>query len=254
MRGKNQTFYELKELLAESGRRIDKQLCPICTVTRASLMQFLGSLSFENVNDYETRQKLWASLGFCNRHAWQWYSLKNASGSAIIYKDIAKRLKNAFQEGKFPYASGEGKSGGFFDKIMGGKGGSGSKDGIVPGLHDRRALNLENCPACVEEDGIHKRVLEEFAAGLHEEDFRAAYKNSSGVCLPHLGWLYQRAKPDLQQMLLETEAAKWAETERELDIAIDKFNFKHQVGKQELGDEAAAIRRSLWKAAGMDGM
>lgn len=252
-KGKNQTYYELKERFEETGERAEKQGCPVCRLTLEGVARFLNLLSNENVNDFDLREQLRAAFGFCTRHTWQWHSLKNASGTAIIYQDIARNLTRRIRSGDFP-PTGEKNSRGFLDRLRNTSGRPNTKNG-TPGMQRREDLGLGRCLGCAEQSLIEQRVLEEFIGGLSEEAFRQAYQKSNGICLPHLSLAGEAVSdPNLRQFLLKTETHIWDRIEQELGVTIEKFNFDKAKGKQELGEETRAIGRAIWKSAGNEGM
>ncbi|HEX2915819.1 MAG TPA: DUF6062 family protein [Chloroflexia bacterium] len=259
MVGQNQTYYEIKERFELAAGQPEKAACPLCQLTRESVARYMGSLSYENVNDPEQRERLRASGGFCNRHSWQWHSHKDALGTAIIYQDVARVFLSKLAEGNLattlsPVRSGLWSffSGGVTEKT----GGSGQNNHELgaPGIEKREELKLARCPACELEDANGQRLVEEFVHGLKEEGFREAYTASKGICLPHLAWAEERMNTTTRQLVLKVEAEKWAEIQNELGQVIEKSNFDHHLGQQKLGPEAYAIYRSLWKASGMEGL
>lgn len=260
MQGKNQTFYELKERFEEAGQKPDRQLCPLCQLTREGVMRYLGSLSYENVNDPQERDKLRAAGGFCNRHSWQWYSLKDALGTAIIYEDVARLFLQKLRQGD-PFNTPSRSSGGGLWTVLSSVG---SKEPAndpnnrhemgAPGIEKREELRLGHCPACEVELEVGERVVSEYVAGLNEESFRQSYAHSSGICLPHLAWSLEKMPDSARQFVLAVEAEKWADTQKELGEVTEKLNFDHTRGRRELGEERHAIYRAVWKAAGMEGM
>ena len=52
---------ELKDAFTQSG-------CPICTISQEEAFRYINHLLWENVNDLETRLRIFASLGYCPRH------------------------------------------------------------------------------------------------------------------------------------------------------------------------------------------
>src|SRR5262245_43226523 len=66
--------------------------CPLCRVERDSVLKYISSLFYEQVNDFNLRDRLRDSLGFCREHAY--FAVDelpgNALGIAIIYQDLIK--------------------------------------------------------------------------------------------------------------------------------------------------------------------
>ncbi len=260
MTGKNQTYYALMERLEEAGKRADRQVCPICQLTKEGVRGYLGSLSYENVNDPQERDKLRAAGGFCNRHGWQWYGLKDALGTAIIYEDVARFFLQKLRQGD-PFNTPALSWGGGLWSLLTTIGPKELDNNIksrhemgAPGIEKREELKLSHCPACQVELEVGERVIDEFVAGINEESFRQSYAQSTGICLPHVAWALEKMENNSRQFVLEREADKWAKIQKELGEVIEELNFDHTKGHRDLGEERYAIFRSVWKAAGMEGM
>ncbi len=75
-------FYELQEVLAQPG-------CPLCFLRYDTERRYFDTLFYELVNDYETRQKVIHSGGFCPEHtAFIFQERHSVLGIAIIYHDL----------------------------------------------------------------------------------------------------------------------------------------------------------------------
>src|SRR5687767_11547818 len=78
----NVMAYKLLEACREPG-------CPVCRLEQRSVERYLDSQFYESVNNPAWRDRLRASLGFCQEHAWLAVDqrLGDALGFAIIYRD-----------------------------------------------------------------------------------------------------------------------------------------------------------------------
>lgn len=254
MAGRNQTFYELRERFEQMAIKSDKQACPICQLTLEGGKRYLNLLSYENVTNPTERAKTRSAGGFCNRHTWQWYKLNDALGTALIYGDVAKVMTDKLQSGEFAQPRSEGK---FWKKLFAQSSSENSSDSTLeranaPGTVRREDLGLARCPACSVEDEVQTRVVEEFADGLTDATFRQAYAASAGICIPHLVSTLEKLTDEKNRRFLQqTEQHKWQELQAELDLVVDRQNFDFHKGAQQHGDEIFAVKRSLWKAAGL---
>lgn len=255
MAGRNQTFYELRERFQQMATKSDKQACPICQLTLEGGKRYLELLSYENVTNPAERAKTKSSGGFCNRHTWDWSKLNDALGTALVYGDVAKVFAEKLQNGELGQPRNEGK---FWKKLLTQPRSDTNGDNAVertnaPGMVRREDLGLGRCPACIVEDEVQTRVVEEFADGLTDAAFRDAYTASAGICVPHLVSVLEILSDDgTRRFLQQTEQRKWQEIQAELDLVVDRQNFDFHKGAQAHGDEIYAVKRSLWKAAGLN--
>ena len=72
--------------------------CPICSLLVKYSMAALDSLLYEQVTDPAARERLQASHGFCNWHAWMLLRIPTGrSGVAIIYATLVRQQLDALQ-------------------------------------------------------------------------------------------------------------------------------------------------------------
>ena len=70
----------------------------MCSLLTRGAERALDGLMYEQVNDPVTRERLVASHGFCNWHAWLLPRIANsASGVAIIYRHLLEVALDALE-------------------------------------------------------------------------------------------------------------------------------------------------------------
>jgi hypothetical protein len=260
MAGRNQTFYELRERFEKFAYKSDKQACPICQLTIEDVQRYMNLLSYENVTNPAERFKLRDAGGFCNKHTWQWFSLNDALGTALIYGDVTKMVQAKLAAKAFNQNKPDGNTNGSFWKklkaanLINNLENVGPERNDAPGTVRRENLGLKHCPACQIQDATQLRILEEFADGLSDPKFRQAYLTSAGICLPHLAGAQDLLDSESSQFLHQVEIAKWAELQSELDLMVDRLNFDAKRGPQVVGDEKFAVRQVLWKSSGLQAL
>jgi hypothetical protein len=221
-------YFQLLDAFKQPG-------CPVCTRLEQGAIRSLDALMYEQVNDPFTRDRLVASHGFCNWHAWMLPSVANsASGVALIYRHLLQetldRLVVARQE-----ARPRRRWRRLWERLTG----SGRES--LPMLAWRQRKT--RCPLCgfarqAERDDL--RTILEFIA---EPEFGGAFARSSGLCLPHLyaAMAVGRDHPSLS-LLLAMQEARWKDLVWELEEFARKFDYRY-------ADEAKGRETSSWHRA-----
>jgi len=126
--------------------------CPLCRLEHAADLRYLERLFYAQVNEYNTRQQLRASLGFCVQHAELALSevKGQALGLAIIYDDLLRLVVEQIDKNNTLLTA---------DK---------------------------KCPACENRDENNTRVLSELSKYMLSEAMQTALATSAGLCLGHL--------------------------------------------------------------------
>src|SRR5258706_13138076 len=183
--------------------------CPICRVEHDAALRYMSSLFYEQVNDFNLRERLRASLGFCRQHAHMTVDelQGNALGIAMIYQDM---LKVAIHH-----------------------------------LEDRKGSPgpVRKCPACEQRDLSMMRTLSELSKNIQDETIINALKTSEGLCLFHLRHSLRPMR------MLETRALMISikrEIMSRLRVELGEFIRKndYRFSKETFGPE-----RDSWKRA-----
>lgn len=191
--------------------------CPVCRLIAAGTQQRLRHLFHESVNDPLLRETLRGSLGYCARHAEMAAGTSDACGIAILYHDILSRVLRRLE------AAGRGT----------------------------RLPAPSPCPECLAEQAEERRYLHALARDLHDPDLQTAYRQSNGLCVPHLERLIALAAPEIVAFLAGQEKARLAALADELEEFIRKHD--HRFAHEPMHAERDSWRRALQKAAGVCG-
>ena len=200
------------------GRLLDAmdEGCPVCQVVGWSAERLIDTLLYEHVNDPETRRRFRESLGFCNRHAWQARAHGDAIGQTILYEDLMTRVAERMMSGALPVASSV-------------------------------------CAVCREEDEVERQCLVEFMSHVADAEVQRRYRDSGGLCLPHLSSALagtQETGPRLE--LLKMEQAVLGLLLDDLTESKRQFDYLH-AGVQP-GRERGAWVRAIAKLYGAPGV
>jgi hypothetical protein len=191
---------------------LDADGCPICSLVERACYRRLDNLFYESVNDVGVRQRLFASKGFCNRHAHLATRVPNAdSGIAIVYSDLLRGIieRTGAQPTHCPPA-----------KLLAATAG---------------------CPIC-ETARFNERVfLGELLRWFGDAELQSKYRLSFGLCLPHL----QHARDEFPQhpqlpALLAAEREKLVALRSELQEFTRKRDYRY-------ADEAKGREQTSWR-------
>ncbi len=224
------SYFNLLDALKETG-------CPLCFLVKRNIHKAMDDFLYEQVNDSGVRKEIRESLGFCSLHAWQLQKLGDGFGSSIIYEDligqVVTQIEKALPEKKrikiIPI------------EILKGK---------------KRVCSRKRktaCPMCRSRREVEKRYIFIFIEEFYEPEVHCAYKNSFGLCLPHLREVVNNCKQKkLVSLLLNIESAKMKELMRELKEIQRKHDYRFS--HEGFGKEGNAWIRAIEKMVGKEGV
>jgi len=177
--------------------------CPICDLEIEAVQRYLDSLLYESVNDGGVRADLLRSRGYCNRHAHVLLGLEQGLGIAILFQDQVRLFL-----------------------------------GFLPGIERMPPRSLrkklsepwgrrEHCPACRIQNDAQDRYLSVLVEALLDDEMRAAFDASPGLCAPHfMGALRVVEDADVRRCLIETERKKFEELLHDLEEFCRKHDYR----------------------------
>ena len=236
--GYTQGYYDLRDAFRQEG-------CPVCRLTLAGVARYIGAVNYESVADPGVRERLRASLGFCNPHAHQWLGAAHVLGTAQLYADLLDRLAEELRALSF-------RRRGRLARVA-----SRLTPGVEPvGRGDGGCAVAEptaRCPLCVVRDEAEDATVATLLGGLAEPAFAAAYAASAGLCLPHLRLALCRA-PDAAAFGALREAAIAGEERRlgQLREVIRKHDYRFR--GEPTGEETGAGERAVHHVVGAPGV
>jgi len=106
----------------------------------------------------------------------------------------------------------------------------------------------ERCPACQAGAEAVTRALGTLLQHLSEEDVLAAYEQSDGLCLAHLGHATAREPSAAGRTLAAIERERMRALASQCEEFVAKSDYRH-IG-EPMGPERNAWRRAAWKLGG----
>lgn len=224
---KSFTYFALLEAFGKKG-------CPVCRFMAEFSLTYLGAFFYEQVNDVGLRQKLRASRGFCNWHAWQARQIaSSALGVAIVANDLITEEMTRL------------------DKLLRGPTITRPQHGAL----DKVALKSiwafrrgwqqkEVCPACQVILEHERHALETILNFLHDQDFAHRFEPSAPLCILHTTRVIetQSRHPQLRR-LIGLQHRKYAHLVGELDEFRRKHDYRFT--HESWGAESDAWLRAI---------
>ncbi len=225
---KHLEYHHLVEAMHQGG-------CPVCFLLARNADQYMSSLLYESVNDPGVRKRLREMSGFCNRHAWSLKKHGDGLGQSIIYEDLLSTMR-AWLNDQRGFIKGPNRS----------RGGGGSGRG-------RRASRKvsDTCPVCTMLARAEERIISTFIQHFDDEEFARTYKESFGLCIPHL--LSVMGRGDLPaEHLLEIESGNLESLIAELKEFQRKNDYRFS--GEGFGAERDSWIRAIEKMVGRTGI
>ncbi|HUK40799.1 MAG TPA: DUF6062 family protein [Candidatus Acidoferrales bacterium] len=192
------------------------RVCPVCLILQTKTNDLLCGLQSGAVHDQEIKTLVLSAGGYCHFHFWYLEKLASPAANAHLLENLLKNIENQFladTSGDAASSFGEGW----------------------------------RCPVCSCCENWQEKLLAGFADKVGTQDFRVAYENSHGLCLPHLALVLKRL-PDSGQraFLVESSRRQIAALRRELGLLITKWQNKNH----RLGGEKDSPHRGVAKIVG----
>lgn len=214
---KHTLYFEVLEAIQEAKG------CPLCHLEADRMRRHLDSLLYEFVNDPGVREELARSRGFCQKHA---YEIANAEGPhalgiAILYRDQIQQFLMFLKtlEEPAPTHFWERKT-----KV--------TWEGSTP------------CPACRLQAEQRLRYLDVLVQSLNDPEFQKAYKDSSGLCVPHFLSAFDRIQDaQARGRVVTTQVEIFANILQDLEEFCHKNDYRFC--DEGFGNEADSWLRAV---------
>ncbi|TVQ39304.1 MAG: hypothetical protein EA384_06620 [Spirochaetaceae bacterium] len=163
---KHIAFFKLMDAI-KSGE------CAVCYQLRKRMQQYFETLLYENVNNREFRAELRAAGGFCSAHAHQLAHYKDGLALAVMHLEL---LEAALRRTTSP------------------PGRCSEPAATLATARNRRKAAADQCvcPACRVAQQQTAASLDRITRYAADPEFLAAWRRSSGLCVPHYALLLQR--------------------------------------------------------------
>lgn len=176
----------------------ERKGCPLCYLRRKDQERYIYGVLYEYVNDPDVRASFVGSLGYCRDHAWQQQlteigRCKDVLGTGTMYESVLQQNLLGLERFIATLRTDDSPIG-WLSRL-------GGKLRIAqPGSYDHLTADTEEqvnlpfgliprgpCRVCKVRDEGDERALHTLVANIEQEKFVAAYRDSGGLCLPHLG-------------------------------------------------------------------
>lgn len=221
--------------------------CPICRIRNYYERDYLTNLLKERVNDGETRNHVNASFGFCPKHTWQMGCLDLTTygepvKNSMVYEFLVMSVLVQLRRYQSVERTRENRIVGWFRRLF-------QKKPPFPFKQEPFAsLVVKSCYVC--EIGNHQEAhfLRALLAGfgVADDDLRAAYQSSDGLCFDH----FRKAFADHDETLSESLDFLVAETIKKMDalgLGLTGYIDKHGLGYSE--EPVTMNERTSWSRA-----
>jgi len=220
---KHEPYFNLLDAFKETG-------CPVCFLVKKSTHKSMDDFLYERVNDSGVRQRIRASQGFCNRHAWQLQKFGDGFGQSIVYNDLMNIVSKQLKEVDESFSVKE-----LLKKIS-------------PGTTTKQI-----CMFCRQEKDTEERYISVFWESFDDAKFIFQYKNSFGLCLPHLVLALRKCtSKKFSKELIEVETSKFSDLIGELKEFMRKHDYRFS--KEKFGKEGDSWIRAIEKFIGKEGI
>lgn len=220
-------YYDLLEAFQQQG-------CAVCRLLQRDEKQYLSSLLYEYVTEWNVHRDMRAARGFCARHAAQLKSTgEGVLGIAVLYvtalDEVVKILDHTPTA---PVTMLKRLSGQPFGAALSG-----------------RLENEQPCPCCHAMQNSERRYLDILTAGFATPEFMTGYQQSDGLCLPHI----RRLLPVITdaahlKSVIAHQKNVWAALKAELQLFIAKYGADWR--GEPIGAEGDAWARAIAALSG----
>lgn len=225
---------ELKDAFAEKG-------CAFCRLTDESANKYIEAILWEMVTDPETRIELRKARGYCPEHTHLLVRPGSALGTAILMKDVINVLQKEVAASKL-WENPDSNIGSIGSSLNPKK--SKSKTAV---LHSSLSPQSE-CPVCKNIEQLEKHLIKTLIKNINQ--LAESYRQSAGLCLPHLKTLLAQAPSNQNtHTLLAAQLHIWEKLDADLTEFIRKndYRFRHE----GFGLEKDAWKRGVEATAGI---
>jgi hypothetical protein len=183
--------------------------CPFCHVTRDIELHYIDHYLYAQVNDYKSRVRFRASVGFCPEHAEM--AMDELSGKslglAILYEDLLRIAQENLEKGK-NLSPAKGK-----------------------------------CPACLVREDTNGYLLTDLNKHILLPELQAALKTSPGLCFSHFSRAFDHLRGEKRRLLVSAQLQIIESLRAELAEYIRKNDYRF--GSEEFGAERDSWRRAV---------
>ena len=246
--------YHIDTIPVWDAMKLDGE-CLMCALERKTELgeaeRYLGASVMEpdvriRVND----------RGFCRKHHAMLFSMSNRLGHALMLEShmIEIRQKMERINDKLEKSAKQLVNAGIGDKLNGK-----AKAATQEILKQAEAVNemADSCLMCETiAENMDRYLHTFFHLYQHDTDFHTKFKNSKGLCLPHLGKLLETATQELGakdlgefvQTVAKLEKENYDRIQEDISWFIKKFDYRYE--NESWKNSKDAVERTVNKARG----
>ncbi len=242
---KSSVYHEMIEAMQQSG-------CPVCRLIDRAVRQYVDVFFYENITTVQRRAEIREARGYCSVHGSMLLGHSRMLGAAIVHQDVIndvlRELNKTLPPTEPTARAGAGAGAGIGASRKGLRKPQ-SLDDLTSVPLRNAALNAirpkRNCPLCEYERDRETVLLRALVDHMPEPEMRAAFEQSSGVCLPHVQMALQLRglSADGLRTTMQIERDILARLKRELDAYVDKSNGSYDY--EGMGAEADSPTRGV---------
>ena len=201
-----------------------KTACPICAAEWKLLFDYFAEFQYQLVTAPALREQFARSHGFCHFHTWQFEKIASPQGISVGYLPLIDTVLTELRR-------------------LG--------EDVSPDSADLSPLfpGERSCPACQFLQTQEKILIHQLVARLEEESGRDLYRQTAGVCIPHLIQIAGEAPDPERNRFLLAEQVRQLE---DLSEELQSYTLKRAALRRGLvhRTEENAWQRLLLKLAG----
>jgi hypothetical protein len=204
--------------------------CPVCAYLEEATRRQVHTLFDEHVTDVTTRQRLRASWGLCNWHAWLAIDTRaTASGVAILCEDLLRVCHARLASHHDPRPA---KRPGLVTRVRSWLQAIAERAplGRAPARLFSRAVaeyrERPRCTLCAQLSDTEAQCLDSVLHFAEDPQFGAAYQRSAGLCVPHLVAAMERGSGAGLETIVSRTLAKWQALRSDLAHFVSKHEYR----------------------------
>ncbi len=221
--------------------------CPLCELEKKleaeSVEYALGAAMMEPDFRIESNEK-----GYCNHHFRLMFGAQNKLPLALVLDTHLDELRKKLEKLKKTAASLENEKGGLFKK---------NSDKAIAEISEILAKNEKSCMVCEKVNHTVERYIDVLLyMWANDEEFRAKFERSKGVCLKHFKMLADNCTKSIKGdkaskfigTLINKEITELSRIQEDIHKFTLKFDYRNK--DMEWGTAKDAPIRTIEKIAG----
>jgi len=197
---------------------LNSKECPICFLIKSRVEKYFETLLYEGINDIGFREKFNESRGFCNLHSHKFLNYHDGLAIAIVYREVLANYLKEISTNKYQYKN----------------------------------ISI-HCMICHLVEGKQKEYISLIKEYLSDEEFKLAFEQSYGLCIPHYFAVYKIIE-NLPDWFKQFHIKKYQNLFNTLDKYIKSCNASLGEKRPQLsGDEELCWISAVQSIVGFEG-